>query len=271
MWKRAAVRYSSGWHLTQILAAADNWNFKGRYIAIVSALMLFLLLAPTAKGAVLRDSTRQTVNDTSMIEVRQPPYQKIHRFSEDKDFQYQATAQHPNSFWGYLFGWILGLIEKLMQHNASRVILKLVLYVGFATIVFLLVNQFFHGNIIGLLQREKRNPLNVNITKTSTTSQDPDRLIQDAIANQQYNTALLLLYRKCLDDLHANGWIKWRKDKANHDYEYELKHRELRQLFRSLTRYYEYARYGDFILSSENFERAHQQFKKMEAIIRTSP
>ena len=271
MWRGDRVRYHSGCHFLPRLFSniRNNWTFLARYI--VPALMWFLLIASTTTGSALRDSTWRTMNDTSMIEVRQPPFQKIHRFSKDKDFQYQATAQNPKSFWAYLFDWVLGLIEKLMQHKASRIILKLVLYLGFATIIFLLVNQFFHGNIMGLLQKEKRNPLNVNVTKESATAQDPDRLIQEAIEHQQYNTALLLLYKKCLDELHANGWIKWRKDKTNHDYVYELTSGELRQLFRSLTHYYEYARYGDFILNSDNFEKAHQQFKRMEAIIRTSP
>jgi hypothetical protein len=135
----------------------------------------------------------------------------------------------------------------------------------------MLLNQFMKGNIRSLFSgKNTAKPGAFSIEQTDGSRQDLDRLIREAIDDNQLGLAVRYLYQRSLMQLQNRGIINWKKNKTNRDYLYEIQGNELRGLFREVTRYYEYAEYGNFAVDGADFEKLQNQFNEIETLINTN-
>jgi hypothetical protein len=89
---------------------------------------------------------------------------------------------------------------------------------------------------------------------------DFDKLIQEAIAQQDYREGIRLLFLKSLKMLADKNSIHWEQGKTNHDYVSELQATEIKTGFNQLNFYFEYAWYGNFLINRDMFQRVQQVF-----------
>lgn len=83
---------------------------------------------------------------------------------------------------------------------------------------------------------------------------DIDSYLSRAIAEGNYSLAIRLYYLNILKSLSRKGVIKWKKDKTNRAYFYEIKDQPLRNDFRELTNIFERVWYGNVVLEQWEFE-----------------
>lgn len=83
---------------------------------------------------------------------------------------------------------------------------------------------------------------------------DIDTYLSRAIAEGNYSLAIRLQYLNILKALSLGGIIKWKKDKTNRAYLYEIKDREMKSDFRALTNIFERIWYGNVALEQHEFE-----------------
>jgi hypothetical protein len=86
-------------------------------------------------------------------------------------------------------------------------------------------------------------------------------LIDRAVANKNYRAAVRYLFLQTLQQLADDKKIVLAPQKTNYQYLFELKDRELRNLFASLTLHYEYVWYGRFDLDEMTFDNIRNNFK----------
>jgi hypothetical protein len=86
-------------------------------------------------------------------------------------------------------------------------------------------------------------------------------LIDRAIANKNYRAAVRYLFLQTLQQLSDDKQIVLAPQKTNYQYLFELKDRELRNRFASLTLHYEYVWYGRFDLDEMTFDNIRNNFK----------
>jgi hypothetical protein len=89
-----------------------------------------------------------------------------------------------------------------------------------------------------------------------------EKLINDAIANRDFRSAIRYLYLQTLQKLSVAGLIQMSPDKTNYEYVKELSGRVHQDEFASLTLNYEYVWYGKFNIDQETFNRLQKQFKQ---------
>ena len=128
-------------------------------------------------------------------------------------------------------------------------------------IVFILYKLFLTESFF----RKTSGRLNVSAQQheeTAITSSAFEKMINDAIINKDFRSAIRYLYLQTLQKLSTSGIIQLSHDKTNYEYVKELSGRIHQNEFASLTRNYEYVWYGKFNIDQEIFNRLQKDFKQ---------
>lgn len=129
----------------------------------------------------------------------------------------------------------------------------------------------------------------VNMRKRTREEDEPDEINVDDIEEEklvatgvslslleraeragQFDVAVRLMYIQLLKELQDAGFIKYRKDFSNRDYQNQLRGREVLGGFRSVT--YEYERYwfGKYPIDRLSYRNTYQRFQVLNERIRSS-
>jgi len=88
-----------------------------------------------------------------------------------------------------------------------------------------------------------------------------DGLIADAENTENFNLATRYLFLKTLKILSERGLIHVAADKTNREYLLEMKSNNYYEEFKSLTRRYEYAWYGKFLIDQNAYQHLKEQYQ----------
>ncbi|HCM77624.1 MAG TPA: DUF4129 domain-containing protein, partial [Cytophagales bacterium] len=69
--------------------------------------------------------------------------------------------------------------------------------------------------------------------------------------NKKYRNGIRLIFLYALKMLADKQYIQWQAGKTNHDYSDELGAGELKTNYNQLSRYFEYAWYGNFLIEED--------------------
>ncbi len=89
---------------------------------------------------------------------------------------------------------------------------------------------------------------------------DLDSLLEELISNEQYRSALRILYLQSLRFLNDSDFIHWEKEKTNFDYIRELSSRNFQGDFRELTLIFELIWYGESSIDKQGFDLIQDRF-----------
>lgn len=87
-----------------------------------------------------------------------------------------------------------------------------------------------------------------------------DFLAHEAENKNEYNLATRYLFLKTLKNLSDKGFINFTNEKTNKDYLNEMRQHNYSNVFRKLTRDYEYVWYGKFTIRKEDYEKLKEDF-----------
>ncbi len=227
-------------------------------------ILLIILAAPAVS---LGQQTPSPASDTARIEVREPPADKLSEYRNNGDFTYEATPKEAETFLDKIKYWIREKLGEFLNQPGTQNFLDIIFYVVFAGLILALLNEFMKGNIKSLFSRKNAlKPRTFSVKETDGNERDLDRLIREAVDNNQLGLAVRYLYRRSLMQLQKGGFINWKKNKTNREYLYEIQENELRELFQEVSRYYEYAEYGNYAVSDADFNKMRRRFDQMETI-----
>ena len=85
-------------------------------------------------------------------------------------------------------------------------------------------------------------------------------LMRNALEANDFRLAIRYQYLSLLQKMSQKNIIELHKDKTNSDYQYEIKNKTLRQSFGYLSYIYDYAWYGEFEVSLNDYEHAAKAF-----------
>lgn len=224
--------------------------------------LVFILITCPIPG-----SGQALAPDTAAQQLRSLPQEKITEIAEREAFRYEVPAREPQSSWDKFKAWLYKQLSTLFGTPAAQAVWEVLLYLAFAALFLLILNQYLKGNIRRILLGHTTPAPTSAVTQAVGTDTGFEERIQSAVAGGNYGQAIRFLYRQSLHQLQQSGHIDWRRDKTNHDYLYEIGPHELQRLFREVTRYYEYAEYGNFSVSRAEFENARNRFQQLKTLI----
>lgn len=144
-------------------------------------------------------------------------------------------------------------LEHIIEFFASG-FGKLLLWVFIAVIVLYIAYSLIAGQ--GRFTFRKEKVFDTGDTGDNAEDlggSDWDKRMEDAMAAGDTRLAVRFGYMRLLQLLQERELIRYRIDKTNHDYYYELADSPYKQPFRQLSRRYEYAWYGNYSLSADAF------------------
>lgn len=206
---------------------------------------------------IYRFRKRDTVEaHSSAIELRTVPDSIVTKMQGDKSFEY---ANDP-SFWKKEPPQQNSAFIKLLDVIAKSSLLNWLLYLFLAAIILFVLYQVAVVNNFFVFSRKKRATQVTNFEEEILSPDKLDELINDAVHQKDFRLAVRYLYLKTLQLLNERGLIRLDSKLTNHDYVRQVQPQEKRSEFVRLTNLYEYAWYGEYQLTEEQFARAKTNF-----------
>lgn len=185
------------------------------------------------------------------------------------DFKYDTILGEKLSAWDKFWKNIERFIDNLFGNkNIDKGITSFQLFMRIVAIGIVIVVIYLIVRVI--ITKEVRWVFSTSSKKIKVTENteedihtiDFNTIINQAIQKENYKLAIRYYYLWLLKTFSDKGVIEWNIDKTNLDYITEIKDKETQQQFKFLSYIYEYSWYGDFKLTSIDFEKAKQAFIK---------
>jgi hypothetical protein len=154
-------------------------------------------------------------------------------------------------------GW-----DKLFMFLATSPAMKWIGYIILGIIIILIIYQVAVVNNFFAFSGSKRKRNKENEGEEELTVIDLDEKIREAVAVNEYRTAIRYLYLKTLAVLNENNAIKLHAKATNNDYLQQMRGNTKYNDFALLTRIYEYVWYGEFQPAVQQFEKIHTNFNQ---------
>ena len=197
--------------------------------------------------------------DRTKTIVEKVPWDKIEKYRNSKAFDYSFKLRKGANFWTRFLMWLNDILEAIFSKKGAAPFIRL--------IVILLIFGFFiykilGANISGIFTRNKKmkSSNGFDYFDEDIHSQDLDRKLSQAVAEQNYRDAIRYYYLKLLKHLDLGGLIQWKISKTNLEYQTELVSHKILDDFKALSGIYEYTWYGNFSVDQEHFNNWQSNF-----------
>ena len=226
--------------------------------------LLLGFLIPNSSYA--QDSeTSQIPPDSSVVNVRTIDAETLNEITNEPVFEYNEIAQNPDSLMSRIYGWLMQIIQYIMDNRWTSVVIKFIFFGIFAIVLVALINQILGGNLSTAFSTKKASDkLSLNINRSELDETDYDEMLNSALAENRYRDAVRILYLKALQQLNETELIAWKADKTNRDYLRELNDHPSKISFSRLTSYYEYVEYGDFQIGESGFSSMQDIYREFQ-------
>lgn len=102
--------------------------------------------------------------------------------------------------------------------------------------------------------------LTYGISEEDISGTNYNELIESAVSNGDFRSAVRYYYLLTLQKLSGKGHIDFHKDKTNTDYGYEIKDKKLAYAFGYVSYIYDHAWYGAFDMTDRDYHKASVAF-----------
>lgn len=161
--------------------------------------------------------------------------------------------------------------EEQPAFNVSQQTLRLIAFVVlFCLLLFILLRAFG----IQFFVRKKKEQTGQNFSEETILEHGPetawDRLLQDAIEQNNFRLAVRIYYLMIIKELSAQQLIHWQKEKTNFDYVKELRNSLSYNEFREATVLFEQTWYGELKVSRPRLDEMSILFKRLLTTIKAT-
>lgn len=240
----------------------------------VMRLMLLLLFAGVGSAMFAAKDTVAIPFDSSAIELRTPDPSMQEDIYADDEWKYiteAPKADKEKSFFDRLLDNILkSLFDQMSSSSADGdpsggtnwwTIFFIILGVGL--IVFFVIKATgTGGNLLFKGKSQRKEKVDASLEDVDIHAIDYDAEIAAAKTKNDYRLAVRLWFLRSLKDMTDRELIKWKMDKTNSDYYYELSGNKLQKEFGAVSLVYDYVWYGDFEINELKYNSVEGDLRK---------
>lgn len=199
-------------------------------------------------------------NDTIAVKSRSFVQSKIDQLKSDPSMDYQQPPTVAESLWDRFKAFLRRVINEILRGavhtNWGRVLVYIIGVVG----IIVLVMMILKVNAFRVLSNSAEGAKNLQVLDENIHEMDFDKLIEEAVREQNFRKAIRLIFLNALKLLADKHFIQWQIGKTNQDYLGELSQSELRAGFKELNYFFEYAWYGNFTVKQDTYQRVRSLF-----------
>ncbi|MCL6217261.1 DUF4129 domain-containing protein [Zunongwangia pacifica] len=203
---------------------------------------------------------------------------KIEKLKKDQDFNYLKEEQQ-KTWWQEFKEWMNQKYQRFIRwlfgdYDAGSFfgfiiqLLPYLLLIGLICLIIWLFTRMNPGK--NILQQPQTATVHLDDEEEIIQNADIPALIKTAIENGQYRMAVRYYYLQALKELDIKNFIDFETQKTNNDYISEINNAQLNNLFKKVTRIYNFIWYGDFQVSKEDFSLAEKGFSALNISIKNT-
>jgi hypothetical protein len=200
-------------------------------------------------------------SDTLSVEERRFDQSRVDSFKNDPEFQYEQPPTIAESLWDRFLMWLNELLRSFFDGAVTTDWGRVISYIlGLAVLVIVIMAILKVDAFKVFYSAQGANPIKHEVLDENIHEIDFDREIQLALDQKDYRRGIRLLFLFALKILSDQHLINWEQGKTNHDYVSEVQEEAMRNWLRQLSYYFDYAWYGNFVVSREMFDRVNNVF-----------
>lgn len=167
------------------------------------------------------------------------------------------------SLWEQIKLFFNHLLGQLLDSLSGVGGLQLLVEVLSILALIYVILRLFHIDALGFFRSTRKGPLLPLAPTEDIRQMDFESLIAAALQNADYRQATRLRFLHALRLLSDNHQVTWHPGKTNYEYALELRSKGVGPLFSRLSRYFEYAWYGNFRIESQDYQQVDQVFNDL--------
>ena len=225
--------------------------------------MRFIFIIFILSFAVIATAQKNLVYDSSKIEQRNFSSSSLNVYKNDKNFQYEKETIQGETWWDRFWDWFWNKYDDIMSTETGRTTMKIIYwFLGIAALAFFVL-KVSKMNRLNLFSASPQSNTPYTIEEENIHAISFDEAIQNALHEGNYRLAIRLVYLQNLKMLTDKDIIEWQLNKTNKDYLRELIP-SLQQSFKHITDVFEYAWYGHFTVTREDFATLKENVLKFQ-------
>jgi hypothetical protein len=227
-------------------------------------IVVYIVLFFTFLGVSAQEKTTKVHIDTTTIVQKKFDEKNIDTYKKNKAFNYDVVDDGP-SLYEQVTEWVTRVLRKILSWFFDDVetpigfllsFLKILPYIIAVIVVYLIVNFFLKVNSRNLLNGQNNKEIvHIEDEEELLNSKDLPRLIELAIAEENYRLATRYQYVLLLQQLSNKELIIWEQQKTNEDYIKEVQHKNIHTEFEEITRFYDFVWYGNFDVNYQEYQK----------------
>ena len=194
-------------------------------------------------GIIARNRSREAQKTGSEKIIKKPNEIKIPEFDppeiNEPDIDLDLDAPDPS---------------KISKSTWRTILFILLFSIVIVLLYFWLKRQNFSSKIHQIVD-ENWNPEVIAVSELEIR-------LENALKNKVYREVIRIYFTMILQELIRLQLIKWRLEKTNQQYIYEVKNQELRADLRKCTRYFDIVWYGEYNIDRSKFEEIQPHFTR---------
>jgi hypothetical protein len=201
----------------------------------------------------------------------------LQRYRSNEEYQYDRAVQDDEkSLWERFLDWIRSLFPEpdppVVDPNLPQMDLEMPQPVDLTWLWFILIGLaaalivLVVFNVGGMFRRKSAKALQFSEEEENIHTLDFPTLLQQALREQDYRRAIRLRFLEMLKALEDSGTIRWRPEKTNRDYLYEIAHAEARSWYREAMLVFDYTWYGHYEAETTHYDRVDYLTKRLESL-----
>lgn len=229
----------------------------------VLIIVLGVCLLPVSQTYAQKDSLKVARNDDSQIVPRYPDYKRIEEFRSDGNYRYSDDPQPPESPVQKWISWFFGKVSKLFSGKSYESFWQYVIMVIAAMLVLFLL---YKAKILEYVFPSKTTvaPGEYVVGQENIHEINFEQAIENALGQGDFRLAIRLQYLKILKLLTTRELIHWKPNLTNQSYIHELEKYPYHADFVRITRYFEFAWYGEFKINESEFTEMKDFFNSFQ-------
>lgn len=185
---------------------------------------------------------------------------------QDGDFNYSINdtggVNLIQSVFKKFFGWISDVFGFDIDVNYKT--LELIVYCTLGLLaLYLFIRFLMQSPVSSVFRTPEKDIDDFKYIEENLSEINFETLIQKALKEKNYRLATRYKYLSSLKALTKKELICWNYDKTNSDYVNEIKDNTIRELFKNISRVYDYVWYGEFPINEDSFNKNEKDFKQL--------
>ena len=219
----------------------------------------------TSDYANLTQRESQNLNaartDSLNIKVRGFSEETLNQLKADESLHYKEAPTVAESLWDRLIMLLQQFFDSLFRSATTTDWGRVFSYAIGIVILIVVIMLILRVNAFQIFYSgHGARTMRYDVLDENIHEMDFEKLIQEAIALNDYRKAIRLLFLNALKILSDKQLVHWEQGKTNHDYLRELTVEDVKTGFNELNFYFEHAWYGNFAISQSTFTKVQSIF-----------